>query len=96
MALNIKDRRTDELAREVAALSEKGITEALRETLELRVVELKKARDRRAARIKAEIRKIQDEVAAMPVRDLRSTREIQDELNQDIFDSHGLGDLVRR
>ncbi len=96
MALNIKDRRTDELAREVAALSDKGITEALRETLELRVVELKKARDRRAARIKAEIRKIQDEVAAMPVRDLRSTREIQDELNQDIFDSHGLGDLVRR
>lgn len=33
MALNIKDRRTDELAREVARRSDKSLTEALRETL---------------------------------------------------------------
>lgn len=88
MALNIKDRRTDELAREVAALSDKSITEALRETLELRVVELKAERERRRAEFFEKVRIIQAEIAAMPVMDTRATREIQNELDEDILDSH--------
>lgn len=95
MALNIKDRRTDELAREVARLSDKSLTEALRETLELRVVELRKARERKAAEAMEQIRRLQREVAAIPVRDARPIREIQDALNQDILESNGVGDLGR-
>lgn len=88
MALNIKDRRTDELAREVAALSEKSITEALRETLELRVVELRAERERRKQAFFEKVRVIQAEIAALPVLDPRSTREIRDELWDDVIDSH--------
>lgn len=88
MALNIKDRRTDELAREVAALSDKGITEALRETLELRVVDLRAAREAEIQRRVAATMRIVNELKAAPVLDPRSTREIQNELNQDILDSH--------
>ncbi len=96
MALNIKRSRVEELARRSAALREVSITDAVEAALARDVVELEKARDLRTARIMTEIRKIQEEVAAMPVRDPRTTREIQDELNQDIFDSHGVGDFVRR
>lgn len=88
MALNIKDRRTDELAREVAALSGKGITEALRETLELRLVELEKARDAEFDRRMAAIRHIQAEFAAVPVLDARTAAEITDELDEDVLASH--------
>ncbi len=88
MALNIKDRRTDELAREVAALSGKGITEALRETLELRVVDLRAAREAEIQRRVAATMRIVNELKTAPVLDPRSTREIQNELNQDILDSH--------
>lgn len=88
MALNIKDRRTDELAREVAALSDKSITEALRETLELRVVELKTEREARIQRRIAASMKIIEDLKAAPVLDHRSTWEISDELDEDIFDGH--------
>ncbi|NBB53310.1 PSK operon transcription factor [Rhizobium sp. CRIBSB] len=86
MALNIKDRRTDELAREVAALSEKSITEALRETLELRVVELRAEREARQSAFRAFVSQIQTEVAAMPVQDDRPTTVIRDELWDDVLD----------
>lgn len=88
MALNIKDRRTDELAREVAALSDKGITEALRETLELRVVELRNLRDAEIQRRIAATTRIVEELKTAPVLDSRSTWEICDELDEDILDSH--------
>ncbi|CAN5318837.1 hypothetical protein BH10PSE1_BH10PSE1_00770 [soil metagenome] len=83
MALNIKDRRTDELAREVAALTHQGITEALRETLELRVVELRTAHKAREAEIEAAITEMQQRIAAAPVRDTRSLKEISDGLWDD-------------
>jgi hypothetical protein len=88
MALNIKDRRTDELAREVAALSEKSITEALRETLERRVIELKAEREKRKADFMAFVAEVQAEFAHAPVLDPRSPKEIMDGLDDDIFDSH--------
>lgn len=65
MALNIKDWRTDELAREVVALSEKGITEALRETLELRVVELKAARETRRMEALTWLKDVQKQAAGI-------------------------------
>ncbi len=78
MALNIKDRRTDALAREVAALTGQGITEALRETLELRVVGLRAARHARETEVESAITDIQRRFAAAPVRDHRSLKEISD------------------
>lgn len=78
MALNIKDRRTDELAREVAALSGTGITEALRETLELRVVALKAERDQRKARFLSLVGDIQRQAAAIPDRETRTHKEFTD------------------
>ncbi|MEV4421656.1 type II toxin-antitoxin system VapB family antitoxin [Patulibacter sp. NPDC049589] len=43
MALNIKDPRTDELARELAALTGQPITQALREAIEQRLETLRAA-----------------------------------------------------
>ena len=80
MALNIKDRRTDELAREVAALSGKSITEALRETLELRVVALRDEKARRKDTFLDTVRQIQAEAASIPDRDTRSVKEIRDSI----------------
>lgn len=88
MALNIKDRRTDELARRIAELSETSITEAVRDTFELRVVELEKEREARYEAFMATVREIQARVAAAPVLDPRSVAEITDELDEDIFASH--------
>ena len=88
MALNIKDRRTDELAREAAALSGTTITEALREALERRVTELKLEQAQRKAGLMAYIAEVQAEFAAAPVLDPRSPKEIMDELNDDVLDSH--------
>jgi hypothetical protein len=96
MALNIKRARVDELARRSAELRDVSITDAVEAALERDVIELEKAREARMASVMEKIGKIQAEIAAMPVRDPRPTRQIQDELNQDIFDSHGLRDFVRR
>lgn len=78
MALNIKDRRTDELAREVAALSDKSITEALRETLELRVVELKAVRTAKRNEALAWLADFQTRAARTPDKDSRTPKEISD------------------
>lgn len=43
MALNIKDARTDELARELATLTGQPITRALREAIEQRLATLRAA-----------------------------------------------------
>jgi len=93
MALNIKRRRVDELARRSATLRDVSITDAVEAALERDVIELEATRTQRADDYLAGL---QDRMAKLPVRDPRSTREIQDELNQDVFDSHGLGDFVRR
>ena len=47
MALNIKDQRTDELARRAAELRQSGITEAVRAALERDVILLEAERDQR-------------------------------------------------
>lgn len=59
------------------------------------MIELRKTRERKIAEAMEEIRRLQREVAAIPVRDARHIREIQDGLNQDILESNGVGDLGR-
>lgn len=93
MALNIKRTRVDELARRSAELREVSITDAVEAALERDVIQLEKSREKR---LKRYLKDLHARMAKAPVLDPRSTREIQNELNQDIFDSHGLGDFVRR
>ena len=83
MALNIKDRRTDELARRAAELRQTGITEAVRAALERDVVELEKAREARLKKVDALVREIQEEARAIPDRDTRPMKEYTDWLWSD-------------
>lgn len=83
MALNIKDRRTDELARRAAELRQTGITEAVRAALERDLVELEKAREARLKKIDALVRQIQAEARATPDRDTRPMKEYTDWLWSD-------------
>lgn len=93
MALNIKRKRVDELARRSATLRDVSITDAVEAALERDVIELEATRKQRTDDY---LVGLQTRMARLPVQDCRSTREIQDALNQDVFDSHGLGDFVRR
>ncbi len=83
MALNIKDRRTDELARRAAELRQTGITEAVRAALERDVVELEKAREARLKKVDALVREIQAEARATPDRDTGPMKEYTDWLWSD-------------
>ena len=62
MALNIKSRETERLAREVATLTGESITEAVRKGLELRLAQATAERQAKVARKLAAIREIQDRV----------------------------------
>lgn len=83
MALNIKDRRTDELARRSAELRETSITDAVRAALERDVIELEAERAKRNAQFAALVQDIQREAASIPDHDTRSVREIRDDLWDD-------------
>ncbi|WP_372708352.1 type II toxin-antitoxin system VapB family antitoxin [Brevundimonas sp.] len=83
MALNIKDQRTDELARRAAELRQSGITEAVRAALERDVILLEAERDKRRKDFMAKVREIQGAAAAIPDRDTRSLKEISDWLLDD-------------
>lgn len=81
MALSIKDPETDRLARALAEATGESLTEAIRRALEERL-----ARETRRSRrgLVAEIRRIQEYVARLPVIDPRSAEEILG------YDEHGL------
>lgn len=81
MALSIKDPETDRLARALALATGESLTEAIRRALEERL-----ARETRRSRrgFDAEIRRIQECVARLPVIDPRSAEEILG------YDEHGL------
>jgi antitoxin VapB len=81
MALSIKDPETDRLARELAKATGESITEAIRAALRER---LERERRRRRAEIAAGIRRIQERLARLPVRDPRPADEILG------YDQHGL------
>lgn len=81
MALSIKDPETDRLARALAAATGESLTEAIRRALEERLAR-ETHRSRRG--FDAEIRRIQEYVARLPVLDPRSAEEILG------YDEHGL------
>ena len=81
MAISIKDSETDRLARALAAATGETLTEAIRKALSER---LERETQRARGRIGAEIRRIQERLARLPVRDERSPDQILG------YDDHGL------
>ena len=82
MALSIKNPEADRLARELARLMGESLTEAVIQALRERL-QREQGRKRGPALFE-EVRRIQEHVAALPVRDTRSPEEILG------YDAHGL------
>ena len=74
MALSIKDRETDRLARELAAEAGESITQAVTTALKERLVRLH--RKQRWRRLADELDEIAKRCAALPVLDQRTPQEI--------------------
>lgn len=87
MGINIKDPQVHAMARELASRRGTSVTDAVRQALaaELQRTTHPSAEAQRASRLEA-IRQIQARVAALPRRDARSS----DELQNDLYDDHGL------
>lgn len=81
MAISIKDPETDRLARALAETTGESLTTAIRRALEER---LGRQRNRSARGVAAEVRRIQQRLARLPVRDPRSADEMLG------YDNHGL------
>jgi antitoxin VapB len=74
MALNIKDPRTDQIVRELAAVTGEGVTTAIRKAVEER---LQRIRNRRTtADLAASLLEIGTHCASLPDLDKRSADEI--------------------
>jgi antitoxin VapB len=74
VALSIKNPETERLARELARVTGEGLTEAVTEALRDRLVrETGRGRD---PTLLEDIRRIQEEVARLPVQDDRTPDEI--------------------
>lgn len=81
MAFNIKDEETDQLARALAAAMGESLTDAVRAALRDRL-EQQTRRGKRG--IAAEIRRIQERLARLPVTDKRPPDKIIG------YDKHGI------
>lgn len=81
MAISIKDPETDRLARELAAVTGESLTDAIREAVRDRLE--RETKDARKP-IGAEVRRIQERLARLPVLDARAADEILG------YDHHGL------
>lgn len=75
MALSLKDKETDRLAREVAALTGESLTDAIRVALAERLARVKLRRGR-PARLADRLEQLGRECAALPDLDTRSPDEI--------------------
>lgn len=75
MALHIRDRETDRLARELAHLRGSGITEAVRSALEEKL-----SSERRKLPLLERIKDITDEIAAAPKTGLRADKAFFDDM----------------
>ncbi len=75
MALSIKSREADQLARKLAATTGESITDAVTVAMRERLVREERKRDNPEARM-AEIRAIIDHYASLPILDSRSEDEI--------------------
>lgn len=80
MAISIKDPETDRLARALAAATGESLTEAIRRALQDRL-DREKQRSRRG--IGVEVRRIQERLGQLPVRDPRAADDIVG------YDAHG-------
>lgn len=87
MGMNIKDPQVHAMARELAARRGTSVTEAVRQALgaELTRTTAPGPEDIRTTRLEA-IRQIQARFSELPVRDPRSSRDLQDSL----YDDRGL------
>lgn len=74
MAFSIKNPETDRLARELAKVTGESLTTAVTIAIRERLDEV--GRKPGSPRLVAEIRRIQEYVASLPDRDLRSPEEI--------------------
>lgn len=81
MAISIKDPETDRLARALAKTTGEKLTDAIREAVRERL-ERQTRRQRRG--VLAEVRRIQERVARLPVLDTRTPEELLG------YDEHGL------
>ena len=81
MAISIKDPETDRLARALAAATGESLTDAIREALRDR---LERESNRARRGIGAEIRRIQERVARLPVLDARAPDQLLG------YDDHGV------
>jgi antitoxin VapB len=75
MALSLKDKETDRLAREVVALTGETLTDAVRKSLAERL-ERERLRRGQPSDLAARLRKIGEHCAALPDFDTRSPDEI--------------------
>ena len=81
MAISIKDPETDRLARALAAATGESLTDAIRKALRDRL-DRESHRSRRG--IGAEVRRIQERLARLPVLDRRSADQLVG------YDEHGV------
>lgn len=82
MALNIKDRETDRLARQLSELTGESITDAVKAALRGRLEEERRRRGKKKLDWE-KIRAIQDRIASRPVVDDRPHDEM-------LYDEYGL------
>ena len=73
MAISIKDADTDRLARALGAATGETITDAIRNALRDR---LEREQQRTAPSVAAQVRRIQERIARLPVLDPRTANEI--------------------
>jgi len=75
MALSLKDKETDRLAREIAALTGESLTDTIRKALSERL-EREKLRRGQPSGLAARFREIGEHCAALPDYDTRSPDEM--------------------
>lgn len=82
MAFNVKDRETDRVVRELAAVTGESLTDAIGNAAREKLLRLQGRRESDSAM--ADIRRIVDRAGRLPVLDDRSPEEILG------YDEHGL------
>ena len=80
MAINIKDPAAEQAVRELAAMTGKSLTDAIRTAAEAMIAAKKAERAAEIERRRAANEKLLEEIYALPVLDPRPWREIHDEL----------------
>jgi antitoxin VapB len=83
MAFHIKDRETDRVVRELAALKGLSLTQAVRVAAEEELARARRAKADRKVQVQAAIREIQQRVAARGATGLKADKAFYDWLSGD-------------